>query len=241
MAGWSSIFCATDKRDGVISAVREWLATNGYTPYDPFDIIPGASYPVTVKLFITPVSATPGGAWVRLILAERADKLAEALADFAPTHLLDIADFAGTPAASPGAAVAGVDVAALPDDVQALAGKIDLKGAGRLANKMLGGLGGKLGASDADAAGARVLLSNAANAAIDWSSGAGAALAAQASALGLPGNWRTPDFTILRDAYAVHKRLERSPKARLYEGDADARDAVPDALRYMPIFAGRLT
>ena len=36
-------------------------------------------------------------------------------------------------------------------------------------------------------------------------------------------DWRAPDFAVLSDAYAIHTRLRRSPTARLYPGDADAR------------------
>ena len=52
-------------------------------------------------------------------------------------------------------------------------------------------------------------------------------------------DWRAPDFVTLRDAYALHKRRQRSPNATLYPGDAEALAAVPDALTYTPIYAGK--
>ena len=52
-------------------------------------------------------------------------------------------------------------------------------------------------------------------------------------------NWRDPDFVTLRDAYALHERRRRSPKATLYPGDAETLAAVPDALAYTPIYAGK--
>jgi hypothetical protein len=53
-------------------------------------------------------------------------------------------------------------------------------------------------------------------------------------------DWRDPDFVTLRDAYALHKRRERSPNATLYPGDAEALAAVPDALTYTPVYAGKM-
>ncbi|MCK6579684.1 MAG: hypothetical protein L6Q98_16445 [Anaerolineae bacterium] len=232
MSNWCSIFCATEDRDSVMAAVRAWLAANGCVLYDPFSVIPGASYPVAVKLFVSPTAQGAGSAWVRLILAEPVAGLAEALQGVAPAVLFDLA---GGSAAG-GATLAGVDLAALSGDAQAMASRVDMKQAGAMANRLIGSLGKRLGASDADAAAARALL---AAAQIDWSGAAGSRLIAEAFRLGLPASWQTPDFTTLRDAYAVHKRLERSPNARLYPGDAEARDAVPDALTYTPIFGGK--
>ncbi|MBK8022750.1 MAG: hypothetical protein IPK19_15285 [Chloroflexi bacterium] len=235
MSSWCSIFCATEDRESVVATVRGWFSANGYASYDPFDIIPGPAYPVTVKGFAAPAARGFSGPWVRLILAEPAPALAEALALVAPTHALDLESTPGG-ASMPGGAIAGVDLSALDGQTRAMAGKVDLKKAGAMADKMLGSLGSKIGASDADANAARALLSQGR---VDWSSGAGARLATTAANLGLPDSWHTPDFTTLRDAYAVHKRLERSPRARLYPGDAEARDAVPAALTYIPIFGGK--
>lgn len=251
---WCSIFCATADRAAVIAGVRDFLTSTGYTAYDPFDLIPGASYPITVKAFVAPPAEGTRWMWTRIILSEAVPGLKAALEPIAPTYLLNSADYTsddttqpsietqlrgvslpvGTPV-SP-ANLVGVKLSDLPDDVQAMAGGIDLKNAGAMADKILGTLGGRLGASDADAAAARAML---VPQSIDWSKGTGAWLSDQAAFLELPPNWRTPDFVTLRDAYAVHKRLQWSPKAKLYEGDADVRDAVPNALDYTPIFAGK--
>jgi hypothetical protein len=47
-----------------------------------------------------------------------------------------------------------------------------------------------------------------------------------------------PDYPTVSTAYRTAKRLSRNPNATLYPGDTDARNAVPDALDYMPVFYG---
>ena len=51
--------------------------------------------------------------------------------------------------------------------------------------------------------------------------------------------WGNPDFVPLRDAYQVLSRLKRRPNATLYAGDQEAMDAVPNALEYRPVYAGK--
>jgi hypothetical protein len=72
----------------------------------------------------------------------------------------------------------------------------------------------------------------------DWNSAGGRKIVALLGCLAIPG-WREPDFVTLRDAYALHARRQRNPSARLYPGDAEAMDAVSDALVYTPIYAGK--
>jgi len=249
MANWCSLFCATDQPPRLADAIRAWLTAHAYLPYDAYDILPGASYPHAVKLFVAPAQQGGTGVWwTRVILAAPASGLAEALTLVGACHEFILNPTTGNTSSTAGVAgiaspiagiaspIAGVDPALLPADVRGLAGGIDLKQAGKMADKMLGSLGGKLNMSAADAAGARALLSNSG---ANWSSSSGATLSARAHDLGLPDDWRAPDFAVLSDAYAIHTRLRRSPTARLYPGDADARDAVPHALAYLPIFAGK--
>ncbi len=72
----------------------------------------------------------------------------------------------------------------------------------------------------------------------DWNSSGGARIQALMHCLRIPA-WRDPDFVTLRDAYALHIRRRRSPTAVLYPGDAEALAAVPNALSYTPVYAGK--
>ena len=56
--------------------------------------------------------------------------------------------------------------------------------------------------------------------------------------LDVSNNWHEPDFVALRDAYQLHLRRQRNPKAMLYPGDTQAMGAVPNALEYTPIYGG---
>jgi hypothetical protein len=132
-------------------------------------------------------------------------------------------------ATPPGASIGGVALDALPGDVQALAQKVDLKGANAMFARLSGNLAAKSGGDPA----ARDLLRQP-----EWSSAGGAQIAAVVGCLGIPG-WRDPDFVTLRDAYALHVRRRRSPNATLYPGDSEALAAVPDALDYAPVYAGK--
>jgi hypothetical protein len=57
--------------------------------------------------------------------------------------------------------------------------------------------------------------------------------------LTIPLGWISPDFVALRDAYQLHERRRRNPNAMLYPGDAEAMAAVPNALDYAVVYAGK--
>ncbi len=256
MTRWCSLYLpygADGAAEALAAALKTALTTLGYQAYDPFGLLPGKAYPQAVRLFIQP----PRGAWLRVI-GEPDLALLAPLSRFAPVLWveLDGADARidacadGQPAlpenafpahadcirrarlqsaASGGAALGGVALDALPSDVQALAEKVDLKQAGALFARLSGSLAAKAGGDEA----ARDLLRQP-----DWQSAGGAQIAAVMDCLGI-ANWREPDFVTLRDAYTLHLRRRRAPKATLYPGDAEALAAVPDALDYTPIYAGK--
>lgn len=131
------------------------------------------------------------------------------------------------------AQTAGIPLDALPPDMQALAQNLNPRQVGGLFNKVMGRIKGRV---DTDVDSARALLSGSGP---DWNSGGGRCIRALMACLDLPENWREPDFVTLRDAYQLQRRQQRLPNATLYPGDAEALAAVPDALDYTPIYAGR--
>jgi hypothetical protein len=250
--------------DALTAAARD----AGYTPYDPFGIMPGLSYPNAIKAFAAPFDL---GGWRAVIAA--ADPIpsaviaaaAEAL-NAAALHLTldaagraEIAWFNGdplpelariidgdpltverfalpAPAPASEAPILALPIDALPEDVRSalVTGQIDETQAEKLFAKMSGAVMGKLGGGDAEAA--KKLLQTAQ---IDWESSGGRQIRAALGLIGVGGALNLPDFTPLRDAYALHARRRRKPDAPLYPGDAEAMAAVPDALAYAPVFAGR--
>lgn len=249
--------------EGLIAAAK----AAGYTPYDPFGLMPGLSYPLAIRAFAAPHDL---GGW-RTVIAS-ADLIPSAVIASAAESLraaalhltldmdgrAEIAWFSGDPppdlahvidgdpltveryaVAAPASASAAPALAlpidALPEDVRSalVGGQIDETQAEKLFAKMSGAVAGKLGG---DAEAAKKLLQSAQ---IDWESGGGRRIRAAIGLFGLGDALRLPEFTALRDAYALQARKRRKPDAPLYPGDAEAMAAVPDALAYTPIFAGR--
>lgn len=236
----------------IAEPIRAALAALGYASFDPFGLIPGKAYPQAVRLFVAPSR----GGWTR-VLGAPDPALLPTLSHTAPCLLveLDGADahieaYAGGATASPETAFAaylrspdclereahptgnrpalgGVALDALPDDVRALAKTVDLRQAESMFARMSGSLAAKAGGDPGD------LLRQP-----EWDSAGGRKIRILMDCLDIPG-WQTPDFVTLRDAYALHKRRQRSPNATLYPGDAEALAAVPDALAYTPIYAGK--
>ena len=263
MTSWCSLYlpCANDDAnniaEGIVEPLKAALLALGYEFYNPFGLIPGKAYGQTVRLFAAP----PRGGWLRIIGVPDAallPALMAALTERAPCLLLEldgtdahieayvsgaqIAPEAAFPAdadcirralaatASASAeALGGVTLDSLPGDVQAMAQQIDLKQAGKLFNRMSAGLAQKSGGDPA----ASDLLKQP-----DWSGAGGAKISALIDCLRIPGG-RAPDFVTLRDAYSLHERRRRSPKAMLYPGDAETMASVPDVLDYTPIYAGK--
>ena len=153
------------------------------------------------------------------------------------THLLTATSLPSIPIEPSGQGA----FANLPGDVQSLAGDVDMGKAQQMFDRLSGGLMKKMGQrtgtdSDSMAEAAKDLIGGNAP---DWNSSGGARLRALMACLTVPGDWREPDFTTLRDAYQLHKRRQRNPNARLYPGDAEAMTQVPDALAYTPVYGGK--
>jgi hypothetical protein len=138
-------------------------------------------------------------------------------------------DVSGTPTSAP--TVGGVT---LPPEIEALAKGVDPAAAQKMFQRISTDLFAKAGG---DAAQAAQFASQ--TAAVDWSTPAALRLIRAVGMTTLPANWRTPDFATLRDAYALHARRKRKPSAALYGGDQATMNAVPNALDYIPVYAGR--
>ncbi len=74
---------------------------------------------------------------------------------------------------------------------------------------------------------------------LDWNSEAARRLKALASVLSLPSNWREPDFETVRAAYQAARYLRKSPSARLMPDEQEALKALPDAIQYEAVYAGK--
>ncbi len=123
----------------------------------------------------------------------------------------------------------------LPGYARGLFDDLNPEQAGSLFNRMTASLADRFGRAQMEAA--RGLLQPRA---INWTAGRPAILAALLSELyGGSTAWRDPDFVTLRDAYQLHIRRRERPGAPLYPGDAEALAAVPDALAYVPVYAGQ--
>jgi hypothetical protein len=249
--------------DALIAAAK----SAGYTPYDPFGLMPGLSYPLAIKAFAAPHDL---GGW-RAVIAS-ADPIPSAVIASAAESLraaalhltldtegrAEIACFSGdptpdlasiidgdpltveqyavsAPSSASAAPVLALPIDALPEDVRSalVKGQIDGTQAEKLFAKMSSAVAGKVGG---DTEAAKKLLQTAQ---IDWECSGGRRIRAALGLFGLGAALSLPDFTALRDAYALHARKRRKPDAPLYPGDAEAMAAVADALAYTPMFAGR--
>ncbi len=266
MTFWSSLYLPSADGPSVVDAVRASLTALGYTLFNPFGLMPGPAYPQAVRLFVAPardgwvriigesdprqlplmspfttVALTLDGSDAAMAVFQNGAKVTlDALAAWLRPGraAADLSRVAATPdlrvVAKEEAAALPLD--ALPGNVQSLAGKIDMKNAQKMFARMTGDAVKRGGADDHVANAARGLI--AAGNPPDWDSAGGRRLQALMDCLTVPADWRTPDFTTLRDAYQVSERRQRRPNSSLYPGDAEALAAVPNALDYTPVYGG---
>jgi hypothetical protein len=269
MIHWDNLYCQTHDSVALVAALRAALSGAGYTGYDPFHGVPGLAYPVAVRSFVAPAAEGRDGPWVRILLEADDPGMLPALAgdlsQLAPAVLLRISDDGmtamafhagamvdmhdGLAAALPGVPIADVARALdgqmpvealdqrqvgvltledLPADMRQVVVGTPQKQVNRLVQRV-----GRRGGVKAGDLPEGILRP------VDWNSDAGRRVRALASVLGFPAGWHAPDFASLRAAYPLHARRERQPDAFLYPGDADALAAVPHALDYTPVYAGR--
>ncbi|MBK8136016.1 MAG: hypothetical protein IPK52_09265 [Chloroflexi bacterium] len=254
---WSSLYTLFEGgREALSAAIVSSLTASGATQYDPFGLMPGISFPRAAKLFIAPQT----GAWLRLVpapdcildsviqsasantvllhVAISSDLVPEAAvyrsgetidpATALAPYVTDISTFVehlNTPK-SGATGVGGISSGALPSNIRAMSGGLPSRQVERLMNTMTGAIGKN------DRAGAQAALQT-----VEWGSGAGGWMRSLLAFLGLDSQAMI-DYATLSTAYRTAKRLARNPSATLYPGDADARDAVANALDYEPLFFG---
>lgn len=248
---WSSAFLRFEDQDAVATSLLKAAEVAGYRPYNPFSGVPGRSYPQSVRLFVAPAQQ----GWVRVLgvpepaLLAAASRLAplllatlngdqahvEAWTGGEPGTLeavfgQSLPDVPAGSASPPSPSLENTLLAALPEDVQAM--NAHPKQAQALISKLSAGLLKKAGGDQASAM--AMLQGNPPS----WDSANGRRLAALFTALAIPA-WRDPDFAAVRDAYPLLFRRKTRPQATLYPGDQDVMDAVPDALDYRPVYAGK--
>jgi hypothetical protein len=262
MTAWHSLYLFSNAHDDAVSHLREALTHNGYQHYNPFGLMPGKPWKQTVRLFVAParggwlrVVGEPT-ADVAALLSQHAPLLwlglrgdAAHIAAYADGAAIDVQALAArtlnierslhdaplTPLPmKQQQQVVAIPMDQLPEDVRALAQRINLAQAGGMIEKLSGDLMKRVGG---DAAAASALLNP--PDAPDWGSVGAARLRALAQALALGSDWDAPDFVTLRAAYQAAARQQRKPDAPLFPGDADAMAAVPDALAYTPVFGGK--
>jgi hypothetical protein len=258
MTAWHSLYLPYADTAALAQALESSLI--GYTLYDPFGIMPMTkAYAQTVKAFVSPVE----NGWSRVLLAPHSpipQSVIDALSSLALVFAVSLVESdamfgtfenrvevdllsALSPYASPDLLHKALSLSVsslrtsgnnmpfdvLQGDMKAMADKVNVKEAEKMFNRMAGKL---LQGDQKDAA--RELL----NSAVDWNSAGGKRIEAVMGCLPME-KWREPEYVALRDAYALHNRRRRNPNASLYPGDREAMELVPNALEYVPVFAGK--
>lgn len=249
----------------ILQQLPAGLEVESFRTYDPFGLLPSTRvYAQTVKLFVAPPE--PATRWLKIIAApdsvlpdallqvlSQANRLCLAvlLEDAVTTRFIiyrdgvaaaswqdalepyftnadkDASGRSSLPAAPPRTPMLPTD--GMPDDLRTMADQLGGSQIEKLMNRMTD----KLLNADQRQDAQDLLRSTQ----IDWTQPGGQQIARVMSSLGIEP-WQSPDYTPLRDAYQLQSRLQRNSNARRYPGDQDAIDAVPDALRYTPVFAG---
>lgn len=119
----------------------------------------------------------------------------------------------------------------LPDDMRQLAQGLKPSGTQNLFQKLTRNL---MGGGDAERA-QQLLHADK----LDWNSEGGMIIRGVLPCVIAGDSWLSPDFVTVREAYQRHVRKQRRPNAKLYPGDQQMMDAVPNALDYTPVYGGQ--
>jgi hypothetical protein len=265
MVFWCSLFLPCDDAKVVASTLQESLRELEYTPFNPFGLMPGLSYPHAVRLFVAPAQR----GWVRvvgepdyaqlsmisqatlclLVALNGTEARIEAYADGEQkppetallSHLKSgtnaemLHEALLTKTASQPTQSSNMELLrdALPEAVKAM--RVDTRQAQNMFDRLSAGLTRRSGNAGNELAVRSLLQSDRP----DWNSAGGVQIRVLMDCLTIPPGWQEPDFVTLRDAYQLHGRRRRNPNVTLYPGDAEAMAAVPDALDYIVVYAGK--
>ncbi|MFZ4828054.1 MAG: hypothetical protein ACOYLB_11925 [Phototrophicaceae bacterium] len=251
-------------RDALVNTFKQALQARGYHLYDPFGMLPGKSYPHTVKVFVAPADAH---GWLRLISQDdlggwMSDWQVNAIAlamdaqsaqvdcyhegkPCSPTDMMETLALGESLAqvleayeavkhahATPTPPPTVVPLTLLPADVQGMAGNLSNQQINSLFEKLTKQL--PQGATLTEA---QQFVHQ--QATFDWASPHGQAVTRLMNTLGAPNPSTLPLFSVLRDAYQVHRRLQRKPDRTLLADEDELRRLIPNALDYQPIYAGK--
>lgn len=272
MSNWISLFLYS-KQTRPPAELAEWLngflSDHQFTAYDAFGIIPGPSYPHTLKIFIIELNDH----WQRLAI-ETSDitlvtQLAAALSSLGmvvQTAVFGEDEDDALPAIAlyqEGASVDLAQLATLIEGAESITAETIKAGARKMpdfeADKTIGGIATSQlpGEIQEQAKGTNSWLANALFNKVSRSVMGGEDTDnpwLQVEELWNSGagkqiryvmealkldSWREPDFTTIRHAYGLHKRRSRKPDAPLLPGDQTTLDAVPNALDMTPVYGGK--
>lgn len=271
MTQWNSLFCLLN--DNPVAPLEDSLQQLEYQLYNAFDLLPGKSYPYTLKTFIVPSDSQ----WTQILLDDETDfDDLEALAETLSKHGLVLLthldlDEATIDVYNNGAAVDIVDslsghllagkstddltrafdgqvalplidatpdeqsqilaIDDLPDDIRMMTQGLNMGKAQNMFQRMTSNFMGRGQAQDAQA------MINPDT--LDWNGEGGMWIRGILACLIQGDAWLSPDFPTVRDAYQRHVRKQRRPNAKLYPGDQQMMDAVPNALDYIPVYGGQ--
>jgi hypothetical protein len=246
------LFIQSEDAGSVAVEVREALHRLGYKDYDPFP--GGTGTPPDMKTFVKAFAGPAHEGWVRIVgtLDPTLFEHLNTIPVFTRAWLTDsdggitIYDHGAVqtpeprPYLAPKAESKGNVESILPDNMRDLAGKVNMKQADQMMNRLSSTLFGKL---DRQSGGEASAMQNQARAMLGgsnlWNSPGAAKLLGVAHVL--PTGWRDPDFDTVREAYQVARLIQKNPNAakRLLPDESAALKALPDAVTYLPIYLGR--
>lgn len=228
-----------------------WKARARYfvaAPQDGWTRVLGACEPATLTALVAELNSNLLYVWldddegggVCAWTADGCDHDADTLADWLhpDASLKDLQLAMEGDVLAPALDQSGPQVLAVPltPDLQALADKVDDRDAEKLMDKLTRSVFGKLGGAGKQAqADAQGML----GAGVPWNSEAGRRIRAVMGCLSVPDGWREPAQEALTEAYGVARARQHNPEGLRLPGDDVALAAVPDALRYVPVYAGR--
>ena len=264
---WKSLYICCDDSQQVVHDLEHYVQTAGFELYDPFNVVPGKSFARIFRFFVGPVQSgwlrilgevdtetainlsdsgftflvelDSNRSHFTIIQAGQVETDCKALFP----HLVDgctldqlrlklSAEYTAQTKSAKSTQLGDVSINWLPDDVQQMADNLNPNQINKLFDKFMNKITRRLGENVSDVQG--LLAGNQ----IDWNS-PGARQAVEVMACLRIPNWNIPDFVTLRDAYQLRRRLQRKPNAHLFPGEAEALEAVPDALDYVPVYGGQ--